>query len=68
LNISDNDNALDFNLAMEAAKFFRLDEERANKVLQEVTNAVKHWRSVAKKWGISNAECELKSRAFRFSE
>jgi serine/threonine-protein kinase HipA len=68
LNISDNDNALDFNLAMEVAKFFRLDEERANKILEEVTNAVKHWRSVAKKWGISNAECELKSRAFRFSE
>lgn len=68
LNISDNDNALDFNLAMEVAKFFRLDEERANKILEEVTNAVKHWRSVAKKWGISNAECELKSRAFKFSE
>jgi serine/threonine-protein kinase HipA len=68
LNISDNDNALDFNLAMEVAKFFRLDEERANKILEEVTNAVKHWRSVANKWGISNAECELKSRAFKFSE
>ena len=68
LNISDNDNALDFNLALEVAKFFRLDEERANKILEDVTNTVKHWRSVAKKWGISNAECELKSRAFKFSE
>jgi len=68
LNISDNDNALDFNLAIEVAKFFRLTDERASKILEEVTNAVKHWRSVAKKWGISNAECELKSKAFRITE
>ncbi|MCB9246984.1 MAG: HipA domain-containing protein [Flavobacteriales bacterium] len=68
LNISDNDNALDFHLVMEVAKFFRLNEGRANRILKEVTNTVKHWRSVAKKWGISNSECELKSRAFRFSE
>lgn len=68
LNISDSDNALDFNLAMEVAKFFRLDEERAHRIMREVTDAVKHWRSIAKKYGISNTECELKSRAFRISK
>ncbi|WP_421753640.1 HipA domain-containing protein [Croceimicrobium sp.] len=34
LNISDNDNALDFDLAIEVAKFFRLDEERAHKIME----------------------------------
>ena len=68
LNISDSDNALDFDLVMEVTKYFRLEEERAHQIMEEVTDAVKHWRGVAKKYGISNAECELKSRAFRFSE
>ena len=67
LNISDSDNALDFDLVMEVTKYFRLEEERAHQIMEEVTDAVKHWRGVAKKYGISNAECELKSRAFRFS-
>ncbi|MFM1932519.1 MAG: hypothetical protein RL226_1822 [Bacteroidota bacterium] len=68
LNISNSNNALDFDLAIEVAKFFRLDTTRAHKIMEEVANAVKHWRGVAKKYGISNAECELKSKAFRFSE
>ncbi len=68
LNISNSNNALDFDLALEVAKFFRLDTTRAHKIMEEVTHAVKHWRGVAKKYGISNAECALKSRAFRFSE
>ncbi len=68
LNISDNDNALDFDLAMEVAKFFRLGKERAYQIVEEVTDVVKHWNGVANKYGISKAECELKSRAFRFSE
>lgn len=68
LNISDNDNALDFDLAMEVAKFFRLDENRAQQIMRDITNSVKNWKGVAKKYGISKAECELKSSAFRFSE
>ncbi len=68
LNISGSDNVLDFDLAMEVAKFFRLEEERAYKIMEEVTHSVKNWRGIAKRYGISNAECELKSRAFRFSE
>ncbi len=68
LNISGSDNALDFDLAIEVAKFFRLNDARAQQIIEEVSNAVKNWRVIAKKYGISNTECELKSRAFRFSE
>jgi serine/threonine-protein kinase HipA len=66
LNISENDNALDFNLAMDVSKFFRLEKERAEQIIKHVTDAVKNWRDVAKKHGISNAECDRKSGAFRF--
>ena len=66
LNISDSDNALELDLAMEVAKYFRLSEKRAGEITKEVTTAVKAWRRIAKKNGISNAECDLKSTAFRF--
>lgn len=68
LNISASDNALDLDLALDVAKYFRLDKGRTRQIMGEVRGVVKNWRVVAKKYGISNAECELKSRAFRFAE
>lgn len=68
LNISDSDNALDLDLAMEVCTFFRLKEDRAKEIIDEVKNAVCNWREIATKYGISNAEKELKSRAFQQAE
>ncbi len=65
LNISESDNTLDFDLALEVRNYFRLDEEEAHQIISEVTEAVSNWKAVAKKYGISNTECELKSRAFK---
>lgn len=64
LNISDNDNSLDLELAMEVHAFFRLTEDRANEIMQEVKVSVRNWKVLATKYGISRAEQELKSRAF----
>lgn len=66
LNISERDNALDFDLAMEVAPFFRLAPDRAHQILHEVAHSVRNWKEVAQKRGISKAECEPKSKAFRF--
>ena len=68
LNISENDNALDFDLAMEVAPFFRLNPDRAHQIMTEVAHAVRNWRQLASRLGISNSECELKARAFRFPD
>jgi serine/threonine-protein kinase HipA len=65
LNISDNDNALDLDLAMKVHKFFRLSEARANDIKKTVINSVKNWRGLANKYGISRAEQELKALAFK---
>lgn len=64
LNISEDDNALDLSLALEVCPYFRLKEDRANEIMEEVKVAVRKWRNVATKYGISNAEQELKSLAF----
>lgn len=65
LNISDEDNSLDLNLAMEVSEYFRLTEIRATEIIEEVLNAVSCWRETAIKYGISRVEQDLKSLAFR---
>jgi len=68
LNISETDNSLDLDLAMEVHEYFRLEEKRAQEIIQEVKESVQQWRRIAKKYGISRAEQELKKMAFRASE
>jgi len=65
LNISDEDNSLDLDLALEVSEFFRLSEERATEIMEEVMVAVSSWNEVAIKYGISRRERELKSIAFK---
>lgn len=68
LNISDEDNSLDLNLAMEVSEFFRLSEKRATEIIDEVVNAVANWRVVAIKYKISRVEQELKAIAFKIKK
>jgi serine/threonine-protein kinase HipA len=65
LNISENDNALDLNLAIEVCVYFRLSENRANEIINEVIHAVSSWKEIATKYGISRVEQELKAIAFK---
>ncbi|MBS2099764.1 type II toxin-antitoxin system HipA family toxin, partial [Carboxylicivirga linearis] len=64
LNISDDDNALDLDLALEVSEFFRLSESRANEIIKEVKSSVSKWREIAGKYGISRTDQELKALAF----
>jgi len=68
LNISENDNALDLDLAMEVIPYFRLKETKAREIIGQVKTAVGNWRKVASKYGISRTAQELKSRAFSRAE
>ncbi|AFU67867.1 addiction module toxin protein HipA [Psychroflexus torquis ATCC 700755] len=65
LNISDEDNSLDLNLAMEVSEFFRLSEKRADEIKEEIVKAVSGWKEMAIKYGISRVEQELKAVAFK---
>lgn len=68
LNISDEDNALDLDLTLEVAEYFRLSEQRALVIIEEVKKAVSTWRKVAGGYGLSRAEQEVKAMAFRMAE
>ncbi|MFI5343746.1 MAG: type II toxin-antitoxin system HipA family toxin [Chlamydiales bacterium] len=68
LNISESDNSQDLDLAKEVAPYFRIQPEKASKIIQEVTYAVKGWRNGATSLGISAKEQDRMARAFRISD
>lgn len=64
LNITDADNALDYQQAFDVKDFFRLSQTQATQIYDEVLMAVKQWQTVAKRLGISRAEQAMKESAF----
>ncbi len=65
LNISDEDNSLDVEVAISVAEHFRLDVKDAKKIVKDIQKAVAAWPIVAKKYGISKSEQEAMKNAFR---
>ncbi|HEY2721579.1 MAG TPA: HipA domain-containing protein [Chitinophagaceae bacterium] len=64
LNISDKDNSLSLELAMEVAEYFRLSTDNANQIIDQIRNAVGEWKEIASKYKIPNAEHERMAHAF----
>ena len=64
LNISDNDNSLNYELAMEVIDFFRLSEECAVQIKSDVLASVCNWEAVAMKVGLGRAERQVMAPAF----
>ncbi len=66
LNISEDDNSLDFGLALSTAKYFGLTDDRAKMILSEIKSVVSNWRKYAVECDISRPEQELSAGAFRY--
>jgi serine/threonine-protein kinase HipA len=65
LNISESDNALDLELAMQVASYFRLTDQKAAKIIDQVRKSVAGWRRLAEKYKISKTEQAIMAKAFR---
>jgi serine/threonine-protein kinase HipA len=65
LNISEDDNSLDFGLALAQAPFYQLDPKRAHSLLGEIGEAVSGWRTIATGYGISRTAQNRMEKAFR---
>ena len=65
LNISETDNALNFDLALEVAPFFRLEPCAADGILKQVRKVVGGWKRHARHLGIPPAEQALMAAAFQ---
>ena len=68
LNISESDNSQDLKLAKEVAEYFRVNPDRADKIIQEVVKVVKDWRKEASNFGISIREQNRMTSAFRIAD
>lgn len=50
LNISENDNSLSLELALEVAQHFRIKQKGASSVIDEIKKSISFWRKVASKY------------------
>ncbi len=64
LFISEDDNSLSYDLAMEVIDFFRLSATEAQAIQNQVIKSVKTWKETAEKLGISRNEQKLLEPAF----
>lgn len=64
LNITDDDNRLDYDLAMSVIDFFQLRKSTAEKIKTDVLTSVSQWKTTATAIGISRGEQQLLSAAF----
>jgi serine/threonine-protein kinase HipA len=64
INISENDNSLDMNLALSVAKYFRIDQSRAHEIIIRIMGAVSSWQEVSSKYKILENEKDIMAQAF----
>lgn len=65
LNITEEDNSLDFDVALSTAKYYGVTESKRSEIISKICSVVASWKSVATKQGISRSEQEQMSSAFR---
>jgi serine/threonine-protein kinase HipA len=66
LNIDEYSGALDLELSMSVAEYFRLTVKKAQSIQSQVLRTVSQWEKIAKRIGISTSEIEFMRTAFRF--
>jgi serine/threonine-protein kinase HipA len=66
LNISEDDNSLDFDLALSVASYFRLTQKEAIQIIENIKSVVSKWEETAIKFQIPKLERETMSVAFRY--
>jgi serine/threonine-protein kinase HipA len=64
LNITDDDNRLDYELAMSVIDFFQLKKSAAETIKTDVLTSVSQWQAIATSIGISRGEQQLLAAAF----
>lgn len=67
LNIDDQSNVQDLQLAYETGPFYRLETRQMTEIVQQVTEAVSQWQHLAKEISIPRAQQQLMAPAFHIS-
>ena len=64
LNISLDDNALNLDIPLEIAEYFRLNKESGVKIIEQIKKSVSRWRTAADKYKLPRSEQEIMAKAF----
>ena len=67
LNITDENNSLDLDLAIEIADYCRLENKEANKIIKQIRSAISSWKTLAAKYKISKTEQDRMAPAFNLA-
>ena len=69
LNVDSDNSIIDFEVAVEAADFYGIDEKTAIELVSSIKKIVgDNWRIAAKRYGIGRGEIERMSPAFKICE
>jgi len=66
LNISENSNALDLDVAMSVIGYFRITERKGKEIIAATKEIVADWNTIAESYHISRPQQELMKSAFRY--
>ena len=65
LNVDENNNLIDFEVALDVASTFGINEKQAKQHIDEIKNIIENnWRILAEKYGLTRGEIERMSPAF----
>ena len=64
LNISENDNSLDYDLCLSIAEYFRWEQKDAKSYIKKVRKEISYWSKIANELKISNGEQNFMEKAF----
>lgn len=68
LNVSEDDNACDLDLALSAADWYRVPAKEARRIVDNCMTIVQGWRALAHEAGLPASEVDRMSSAFALSE
>lgn len=65
LNVNEDDSSIDFNLAIESAKYYDVSKKDAIHIVNDIKRSVsENWRKIASKYGMSRGDMERMKPAF----
>jgi len=64
VNLSENDNSIDYDLCLSIAEYFRWELKDAKSYISKVRKEISSWSKIANEFKISNKEQSFMEKAF----
>ena len=65
LNIDENDNSLDYELAVSTAPYYGIKKDEASKIVASTKGIIKQWKTIAQKFGLTRQNIADMEKCYR---